>query len=88
MKSVVLLCMLTLTAVSYTLPCRGETRLGLYDISGRMVRELGNELMPAGSHSLVWDGCDGNGVLLPSGLYFCRLETSAGNMVRSVVLLR
>ncbi len=75
-------------AVSFTLPVRGETRLGLYDISGRLVRELCNELMPAGSHSVVWDGSDGNGAMLPSGLYFCRLEAPAGNMVRSVVLLR
>jgi hypothetical protein len=77
-----------MATVSYTLPCGGKISLGLFDTSGRLVRELGNEQMPAGSHSLVLDDSDGSGALLPSGLYFCRLETTAGNLVRSIVLLR
>jgi hypothetical protein len=55
----------------------GETRVRLmiYDVSGRLVRELINERMPAGSYSVDWDRTGQNRRSLSPGAYVCRLET-------------
>jgi len=45
--------------------------LRIFDAAGRCVRTLRSP-HPDGSPSLVWDGCDERGRILPGGVYFCR----------------
>jgi flagellar hook assembly protein FlgD len=65
-----------------------ETKLELYDISGRCVRTLVNEQVTAGVHPVLFDGKDRSGQTLPSGIYFLRFETPEVLNVRQVTLLR
>jgi hypothetical protein len=53
----------------------GERLAGLriFDATGRCVRVLSSS-GPADSPSLVWDGRDSHGRLLPGGVYFCRAD--------------
>ena len=67
--------------------------LHIYDISGRHVRTLWSsdkgETRPSGSMlSLRWDGKDGNGESVPSGVYFCTLRAGELKQTRKMVLLR
>ena len=58
--------------------------LSIHDLSGRLVRRL-----PVGNGangSAQWDGRDGDGVSLRSGLYFVRLD-SAGNHAQARLVL-
>ena len=77
------------TLIRYALPELSQVSLKVYDISGRLVRELdrGGE-RPAGVHVLGWDGRNGAGLLVPGGVYLCRLEVGGFSRTRSVVLLR
>ena len=55
--------------------------IGVYDLSGRRVRDLSFESEhPSGEHRIVWNGRDGAGQLLPPGTYLVRvhLPTDAG----------
>src|SRR5439155_20478730 len=60
--------------------------LALYDPSGRMVRGLVAERLPAGVHEARWDGRDASGHRVASGLYFVRLAVD-GQAFRSRVVL-
>lgn len=62
-----------LASISFTLPFAGETRLAVYDITGRVMDTVMDSEMPAGGHSLNVS-TDG----LATGLYFLRL-THAGS---------
>jgi aminopeptidase N len=72
----------------YSLPSAGRVRLAVYDVSGRLVRELVDADAPAGVHEAVWPGVgrDGNGVA--SGIYFARLTTDAGTASEKLLFVK
>ena len=54
-------------------PRAGPLDLAVYDLRGRLVRRLlAGESVPARGH-VVWDGTDGGGRPVPSGVYLVRL---------------
>lgn len=65
-----------------------DVRLGVYDVNGRSVRSLLSGRMPAGDHSLRWDGKDAAGRQLPTGVYYARCVTGGRSQTQKLVLLR
>ena len=53
----------------YTLPLPGEVRVEIYDSDGRVVKALFLGQRDTGSNAIQWDGTDGNGQLVPDGVY-------------------
>ena len=65
------------TRIRFRLPEPGPVRLVIFDAVGSVVRVLRDATMAAGSHSVLWDGRDGAGRFVSSGVYPYRLETGA-----------
>jgi len=65
----------------FTLDLLEQTHVSfhIYNVAGQKVKTLANEIMSAGSHTLVWDGTNESGQSLSSGVYFYRV--AAGNEV-------
>lgn len=58
------------SSIYFTLPVPTlETRINIYDSSGRLVQSLNAGAKAAGSHSLVWDGKDSLGRQMAYGTY-------------------
>ena len=76
------------THISFLLPQPVSARLTVYDVTGRVVRDLGDGVRSAGEHEVVWDGRDARGRDVPSGIYFYRLTTPLGTAERKAVVLR
>jgi hypothetical protein len=74
--------------IRYALSEPFQVSLKVYDISGRLVRELDRGEHPAGVHVISWDGRNGAGLSVPGGVYLYRLEAGGYTRTRSVVLLR
>jgi hypothetical protein len=70
--------------IAYNLPHAGRASLKVYDLRGRLVRVLLDDVRPAGPGQVVWDGRDGDGAAVASGIYFHELmaggETRLGKM--------
>jgi hypothetical protein len=66
----------------------GPIRLGLYDVSGRLIRRLIDEPLDPGNHVCLWNGRDSQGSPVSSGIFFLRLEAGARRDHRRIVLLR
>ncbi|KPJ52737.1 hypothetical protein AMJ39_07130 [candidate division TA06 bacterium DG_24] len=73
---------------AYSLAAPAGVRLAVYDIRGARVREFVSGIVAAGSHQAVWDGGDGQGSEVSSGIYFCRFEVGEFTETRRMVLLR
>ncbi len=74
--------------LSFSLAREGRARLTVFDAMGRRVRSLADHVFPAGVRSLHWNGLDDNGRVLPSGIYWVRLDTPDHQETRKLVLLR
>lgn len=69
------------TVLEYTLAARALVSLKIYDLQGRMVRNLYEGEREAGRHRASWDGRDTNGMAVGPGVYFAQLS-SAGQIDR------
>ncbi len=77
-----------LTKIEFTLGQASMVRLRVYDVHGRMVRDLFQGDLPAGSRSVVWDGKNSHGQSVSSGVYFARLITPQGIVQHKMVLIK
>jgi hypothetical protein len=77
------------TTIRFDLREQAAITLGIYDISGHLLKTLVNgEVYVAGDHEVVWRGEDDAGRSLPSGSYVVRLRSAAGQQTRKVMLVR
>jgi len=78
------------TTISYSLGQPEHVRLQVFNIRGQLVRTLkdGSIEMGAGNHNVIWHGDDQQGRSVASGVYFYRLETSAGSEIRRMLLMK
>ena len=74
------------TLVPYELRTQTDIQVTIYDILGRVVRNIAAGAQSAGTHSLRWDGSDNAGRRVASGIYFYSLQTGGESLTRRMVL--
>ena len=62
------------TCISFEGKARSEVRLMIYDARGRRVCDIRKGQMPAGAHTIEWDGTNAEGQKLSSGMYLYELH--------------
>lgn len=76
------------TRIEFSLPQPVTVRLQVYNIAGQVVQTLIDEQLDAGFHGVVWDGRDGDGRPVASGIYFYRLQTAEFTATCKMALLK
>jgi hypothetical protein len=77
------------TVIHYDLPGETTIEITVFDVAGRRVRVLQPlAVIGAGRHAVRWDGRDGRGQQVSSGVYFYRIEALDWSQTRSMVLLK
>ncbi len=75
--------------IGFRLAAEQPATLVIVDSAGRRVRTLHRGRLPAGEHSLVWDGQDDQGNPAGAGAFWARLELGNGrSLSRRVIRLR
>jgi hypothetical protein len=62
------------TTITFSLPNPSEVRLTIFDITGRIVKELVDKRCETGVHNISWDATDNYGMPVASGTYYYRFE--------------
>lgn len=71
------------TTIKFTLPLQKKISLKIYDMLGKEVATLiNNEIYEKGSHEMVWNGTNNNGLKVASGNYIATL--TYGNFSKSI----
>ena len=81
------------TWIPYQLATSGDVKITIYDARGIVVRRLELGYRQAGyythrSRAAYWDGCNGLGEHVASGLYFYHLEAEGVSLLRKMVILK
>jgi hypothetical protein len=76
------------TVIRYQIPGNRSVQLAVYDLQGRQLRTLIHGNPDAGIHTVHWDGRDGEGRPMPSGVYVIRMQAGTEWKSRKAVVLR
>ncbi len=69
--------------LNWTTSRRGQYRLEVYDLQGRLIQTLLNKELPAGTYQVRWQPRN-----TAAGVYFFRLNGPQGNLIQKAVLLK
>jgi choice-of-anchor B domain-containing protein len=76
------------TQVRFQLQRAGRVELLVFDVRGRVVRNLARKHLDAGMHERSWVGRGRYGQRLASGTYWIQLRADGGTQVRRAILLK
>ena len=71
------------TNIEFMIPQTGQVELKIYDLLGREVSTLTNEVMSPGTYKVSWDASE-----LSSGIYFSRLVYGGNQIVKQMLLIK
>ncbi len=72
----------------YFLPAGSFVRVAIYDVTGRLLKQLVENPQLAGAHVVRWDGRTQKGRAAVSGMYFCRIEAAGHVSTQKFLLIR
>ena len=76
------------TTIQYDVPHTTRVVIKIYDMLGQQVKTLVDEAQAPGRKSVIWDGRNDNGVIVGSGIYFYRLQSSNILRTKKMMLMR
>jgi hypothetical protein len=71
------------TTIGYQVPITSQVRLVVYDLLGREVCVLLDEVKPPGTYTAKWDA-----VNVATGVYFCRMKAESFSEIKKLLLVR
>lgn len=76
--------------IEYSVKTAGRVTLRMFDVAGRVVRVLVDEVKQASPspYSVTWDGKNDAGERVASGVYFCMMEAKDFASSKKIVVLR
>ncbi|MBN1351574.1 T9SS type A sorting domain-containing protein [candidate division KSB1 bacterium] len=76
------------TIIEYQLPHAGGVKLMVYNLLGQEIKTIIDRNLEAGRFNLIWDGKDNLGQVVPSGVYFYRIQAEGFVETKKMLLLQ
>ena len=75
------------TTINFSIREQGFVELNIYNIKGRLVKELTKQKMEGGEHNVTWNGKDQNNRCCSSGIYLMNLKLDGKSRKTGKVIL-
>lgn len=75
---------ITNTSINYNLNVDGMVFIAVYDVNGRIVKNLIWQNQSAGEQRIVWDGTDNSSNRAPSGKYFISISMNGKSINKAI----
>ena len=72
----------------YKIEKRNHVRLDIYNVLGKKVKSLVEEVQEAGNYYTKWNGNNGFNKPLPSGAYFLSMQSGEYHMIKKITLIK
>ncbi len=76
------------TTISFDLASESDVSIIVYNVKGQKVKQLMNEHLSIGQHSIEWDGKDSNNKSIASGIYFYKISAGKSTSMKKMLLLK
>lgn len=76
------------TTIEYSLFESQTVGIAIFDMLGNKVKTLVNEFLPAGSHSVIWDGTNDAGIRQATGVYIYQMKAGNQTTVKKMIFLK
>jgi len=76
------------TTIPYHVPVQDRVRLDIFDVHGRHIRTLVDEVQAPGAYETRWDGRNDIGEQVASGVYFYRVATGRSTRMGKMMLIK
>ena len=76
------------TTIKYELQNNSDVQIVIYDVLGNKIKELVNTKQSSGSHQVMWNGENKNGLRVNSGIYFYKMTANDFVAVNKVILIK
>jgi hypothetical protein len=76
------------TGITFGIPGSAHVRMGLFDVTGRLIATLIDGRVAEGYHTVRWSSAVGDGIRPAPGIYFVRLECDWGSKTAKAILAR
>ena len=76
------------TRIGFAVPQREAIRIGVYDVSGRLVADVFNGVENAGLHWVAWNGTDRGNSAVGRGVYWLVARTGRQAITKRLIFLR
>ncbi len=70
---------------SYTKAYKGPTFLAIYNLEGRIIRNLVKQQQEAGRYKIYWDGKDSEFKDMPAGIYFISWQSGEKTTIKKII---
>jgi hypothetical protein len=76
------------TTIRFAVPSETRVKVAVYDVTGRLVRELADKVMTPGEYTVTWNGKDNRNQEVGPGIYFYTFTTPKGSFQKKMVVLK
>jgi hypothetical protein len=76
------------TSIVFGLPEDDWVEINIYSVTGQRIIQLVNGQLEKGFHTVTWNGKDGNGNLVSSGIYIYELLADGKRLVDKMFLMK
>lgn len=76
------------TTIRFSISEKGNTKLIVYDISGKVIKKLLNDFLVPGSYGVQWGGDDEWGRMVSSGIYMYTLSSGSLFQTKKMFLVK
>ncbi len=76
------------TLIKYEIPQAGPVSLKIYNLAGQEILEIVNAMQQPGRYQINWNGRDGEGQIMPSGVYICRIQAGSFVQTQRMIMVR
>ncbi|MCP4574140.1 MAG: T9SS type A sorting domain-containing protein [bacterium] len=76
------------SSLAFNLPRGGKVNVGIYNVRGRLVRTLANDVLTEGPNVAIWDGRTDTGNRAASGIYYAKIQYGTEVRSQKLVLMK
>jgi hypothetical protein len=76
------------TIIEFQVPERGQVELNVFDMLGRKIKTLVNDVRPAGTYRVLWDGTTDSGSRVATGVYIYQLRGKNALITKKMTLIK